>query len=66
MELSVAVHAIPSPYKALQRVMEINRLENESDRICRALIAQLFEEEKDPVMIIKWKQLWTNLRTSPA
>jgi uncharacterized protein len=64
MELSVAVHAIPSPYKALQRVIEINRLENESDRICRILIAQLFEEEKDPVMIIKWKEIFEVLETA--
>ena len=49
MELSAAIHNIPSPEKALQRIIEINRLENESDRICRMLIAQLFDEEKDPV-----------------
>jgi predicted phosphate transport protein (TIGR00153 family) len=58
MELSAAIHNIPSPDKALQRIIEINRLENESDRICRALIAQLFEEEKDPVQIIKWKEVF--------
>jgi len=48
VELSCAVHAMESPDKALQHVIEINRLENESDRICRTLIAQLFEEEKIP------------------
>ena len=35
MELSAAVHTLPAPHDALQRVIEINRLENESDRICR-------------------------------
>jgi uncharacterized protein Yka (UPF0111/DUF47 family) len=30
MELSAAIHNIPSPEKALQRVIEINRLENEA------------------------------------
>ena len=38
--------------------IDLNRLENESDRICRTLIAQLFEEEKDPVQIIKWKEIF--------
>ena len=64
MELSAAIHNIPSPEKALQRVIEINRLENESDRICRTLIAQLFEEEKDPVQIIKWKEIFEVVETA--
>lgn len=64
MELSAAIHAITSPTRALQRVIEINRLENESDRICRILIAQLFEEEKDPVTIIKWKEIYEVIETA--
>jgi uncharacterized protein len=64
MELSAAIHNIPSPDKALQRIIEINRLENESDRICRTLIAQLFEEEKDPVQIIKWKEVFEVVETA--
>jgi hypothetical protein len=64
MELSAAIHAISSPGTALQRVIEINRLENESDRICRSLIAQLFEEEKDPVQIIKWKEIFEVIETA--
>jgi uncharacterized protein len=64
MELSAAIHAIPSPDIALQRVIEINRLENESDRICRSLIARLFEEEKDPIQIIKWKEIFEVVETA--
>lgn len=37
--------------------IEINRLENEGDRLSRTMTAQLFAEEKDPVEIIKWKEL---------
>jgi predicted phosphate transport protein (TIGR00153 family) len=58
MELSAAVHSIPSPTQAIQRVIEINRLENESDRICRGLIGRLFTEEKEPTQIIKWKEIF--------
>ncbi|MGC2766841.1 MAG: DUF47 family protein [Candidatus Acidiferrum sp.] len=63
-ELSAAIHGIPSPDAALQRVIEINRLENESDRMCRILIAQLFEEEKDAVQIIKWKEIFEVVETA--
>jgi uncharacterized protein len=63
-ELSAAIHAMESPDKALHRVIEINRLENESDRICRTLIAQLFEEEKDSVQIIKWKEIFEVIETA--
>jgi uncharacterized protein len=64
IELNSAIHAMESPDKALQRVIEINRLENESDRICRTLIAQLFEEEKDSVQIIKWKEIFEVIETA--
>ncbi len=58
MELSAAIHELPTPTQALQRVIEINRLENESDRICRGLIGRLFQEEKDPIQVIKWKEIF--------
>jgi len=64
LELKAAIHAMESPDKALQHVIEINRFENESDRICRTLIAQLFEEEKDPVQIIKWKEIFEVMETA--
>lgn len=64
VELSAAIHAMETPDKALHRIIEINRLENESDRICRTLIAQLFEEEKDPVQIIKWKEIFEVIETA--
>jgi predicted phosphate transport protein (TIGR00153 family) len=63
-ELNEAIHAVQSPDKALHRVIEVNRLENESDRICRTLIAQLFEEEKNPVEIIKWKEIFEVMETA--
>jgi predicted phosphate transport protein (TIGR00153 family) len=64
VELKEAVHSMQSPDKALHHVIEINRLENESDRICRTLIAQLFEEEKNPVEIIKWKEIFEVIETA--
>jgi len=37
--------------------VEINRLENEADVISRAAIGQLFDQEKDPITLIKTKEL---------
>ncbi len=41
----------------LNYCIEINRLENLADHQCRDLIATLFDQEKDPVQIIKWKEI---------
>jgi predicted phosphate transport protein (TIGR00153 family) len=50
--------------KALERrkgvaepAVEINRLENEADRAHLAAVRLLFEEERDPIQIIKWKEI---------
>jgi predicted phosphate transport protein (TIGR00153 family) len=37
--------------------VEINRLENEADRAHQIALRRLFEEEKDAIQIIKWKEI---------
>jgi predicted phosphate transport protein (TIGR00153 family) len=37
--------------------VEINRLENEADRTHQTAVRRLFEEERDPIQIIKWKEI---------
>ncbi|MDH7602684.1 MAG: DUF47 family protein [Armatimonadota bacterium] len=46
------------------RWIEVNRLENEGDRISRQAIAELFEKEKDPIEVIKWKEIYEHLETA--
>jgi predicted phosphate transport protein (TIGR00153 family) len=41
--------------------MEVNSLENEADRVCREAVSQLFDEEKDPIQLIKWKEIYETL-----
>ena len=41
--------------------IEINRLENIVDRDFRDALGKLFEEVKDPVLIIKWKEIYEHL-----
>jgi predicted phosphate transport protein (TIGR00153 family) len=38
--------------------VEVNALENEGDRVCREAISRLFDEEKDPIQLIKWKEIY--------
>lgn len=41
-----------------ERAVEINRLENEADRLHQEAVGQLFANEKDPIAIIKWKEIF--------
>jgi pantoate--beta-alanine ligase len=42
--------------------VEINRLENEGDRITREAIASLFDGGIDPMVVIRWKDLFERSR----
>jgi predicted phosphate transport protein (TIGR00153 family) len=41
--------------------VEINRLENDGDRISRDAIASLFESGIDPMVVIRWKDIFERL-----
>ncbi len=56
-QLEAAVSRLEKPNGIMEHCIEINRLENEGDAIVRQAIGQLFDEEKDPVEIIKWKEI---------
>ncbi|HEY4184258.1 MAG TPA: DUF47 family protein [Polyangia bacterium] len=48
----------------LQHCIEINRLENVADKILRGALARLFREEKDPIAVIKWKEIFEILESA--
>ena len=48
----------------LKLCIDINRLENECDAILRRSVARLFKEEKDPIVVIKWKEIYENLENA--
>jgi uncharacterized protein len=52
-----AMKALGKKQGISEAAVEINRLENEADRAHQAAIRRLFEEEKDPIQIIKWKEV---------
>ncbi len=41
--------------------VEINRLENDGDRIVRAALASLFDHGIDPMLVIRWKDIFDRL-----
>ena len=56
-EIRAAVEALEARKGVLERAIEINRLENEADRIHKHAIGLLFDEEKDPILLLKWKEI---------
>lgn len=52
------------PKEILQHCIDINTLENEGDQLMRATIAKLFEETKDPIYIIKYKEIYETLESA--
>ena len=44
-----------------KHIVEVHRLENEGDRIVRNAIASLFEGGIDPMVVIRWKDIFERL-----
>jgi predicted phosphate transport protein (TIGR00153 family) len=63
-ELGQALSHLQKSDHVLSRCVEINRLENEADQVSRVAIARLFEQETDPITLIKIKELLEFLETA--
>ena len=57
MQVKVAVEALEKRKDVAQVAMEVNRLENAADDIHDEALRRLFEEEKDAITVIKWKEV---------
>ena len=57
-ELERAFKALEKNDKVMDHCIEINRLENEADHLVRAAVADLFENQKDAVLLIKQKEVY--------
>jgi predicted phosphate transport protein (TIGR00153 family) len=56
-QMVLAVSVLKREDHILDKCIEIHRLENQADAQCRDLLADLFDQEKDPIQIIKWKEI---------
>jgi uncharacterized protein len=50
--------------KILARSIEINRLENEADKIYRSALAELFSNDKDMAFVIKWREIYEYMESA--
>jgi predicted phosphate transport protein (TIGR00153 family) len=57
-ELAKGVSLLEKNGKVMQHCEEVNRLEDLADHVSRKAIAGLFEQEKDPIQLIKIKELY--------
>ena len=51
-----ALAALEQTKGVAAHAVEINRLENEADRIHQQAVVRLFDEETNPIVVIKWKE----------
>jgi predicted phosphate transport protein (TIGR00153 family) len=57
-EAVAGLRRLKHPAEILKLCVEINRLENEADTTLRKGMARLFKESKDPIHVIKWKDIY--------
>jgi hypothetical protein len=56
-QILAAVRALDKRVGVATPAVEINRLENEADRIHQEAVRSLFEDVQDPIVIMKWKEI---------
>ena len=57
----VGLKDLKHPRRILDHCIEINRLENEGDKVSREILAKLFETATDAIEAIKWKEIYEHL-----
>jgi predicted phosphate transport protein (TIGR00153 family) len=48
----------------LPLTVELNRLENEADLVASKAVGELFANEKDPIEVIKWREIYSMLESA--
>jgi uncharacterized protein len=62
--LKKAFEALDKKKEVMEQCIEINRLENEADHLVRGLVMDLFDNEKDPITLIKIKEIYEFLEAT--
>jgi predicted phosphate transport protein (TIGR00153 family) len=55
-QLRLALNAMEQHEGIITHAVEINRLENEADRTHQQAVSRLFDDEHDPLIVMKWKE----------
>jgi len=56
VEIRKAIAALSEGKSLATHAVEINRLENEADRLHQQAVVRLFDEETNPIVVMKWKE----------
>ncbi|HXW59857.1 MAG TPA: DUF47 family protein [Solirubrobacteraceae bacterium] len=63
-EIRAALRALHNGEDLAPRLVEIHRLENEGDRLQRDGVASLFAQGIDPMVVIRWKDIFESLEAA--
>ncbi len=63
-QVARALHALRTSSDLAPYLVEIHRLENEGDRVSRDAVAGLFVTGIDPMVVIRWKDIFESLEAS--
>src|SRR3954471_1681114 len=55
-QVRLALDAMEKQKGVITHAVEINRLENEADRTHHEAVSRLFDDEQDPLTVMKWKE----------
>ena len=59
-----ALRDLRRPQEILKRCIEVKSYENQGDAIHLAAVGRLFKEQKDPLIVMKWKEIYENLEAA--
>jgi predicted phosphate transport protein (TIGR00153 family) len=62
--LTEALTALEKRQGVLELAARVNQLEREADRVHQDAIVALFDEERDPIVVIKWKEIFDFLEAA--
>jgi uncharacterized protein Yka (UPF0111/DUF47 family) len=64
LQLHQVVSILAKPKGVTERLVELHRLENEGDDIYQRAVGGLFHEARDPLTVIKWKDVYEKLESA--
>jgi len=63
-EVAASLRQLRNGMELTPRLVEIHRLENEADQLVRAAVASLFAQGIDPIVVIRWKDIFESLEAA--
>jgi uncharacterized protein len=63
-QIAAAIPLMRAFQDVSSKMVEVHRLENEGDRLTREAIASLFETGIDPMVVIRWKDIFEGLENA--